>query len=202
MKKITSLIILLFAFIIGMSITSEASISHPTEEDFSQKTREFNVNEAQLYFESEIYDVNSVIDLSIILDLSNEILDYDLECNGFEVVKNILVAEDKITFSVKYIADEETPFLEFSLNLIDNVDLNLSLYGYMRDDKLFLSRSSFKDAEEVYLYYLQQNDTEAYERIRSERMVCNDPIKPSNFMKLPSSISFSKYPRYLCSRYF
>lgn len=196
MKIITSLIILLFTTIIGMSITSEASISHPTEEekDNPQEMHEFNVNEAQLYFESEVYDVNSVIDLSIILDLSNEILDYDLDCNGFEVVNDVLISKDIITFSVKYIADEKNPFLEFSLNLIDNVDLSLSLFGYIRDNKLFLSRSSFKEAEEVYLYYLQQNDTEAYERIRSEKMVCDDPIKPSSIMKLPSSSLLASNP--------
>lgn len=65
MKKITSLNILLFIFFfIGMSITSEASITYLTEEDSSQEIQEFNVNEAQLYFESEIYDENSIIDLS------------------------------------------------------------------------------------------------------------------------------------------
>ncbi|MCM1556748.1 MAG: hypothetical protein NC087_04360 [Anaeroplasma bactoclasticum] len=128
MKKITSLIILLFITIIGMSITSEASISHPTEEDFSQETQEFNVNEAQLYFESEIYDVNSIIDLSIILNLSNEILDYDLEYNGFEVVNDVIVKKDIIIFSVKYDGKEEKPYLNFTLNLTGNVNLSKSLY--------------------------------------------------------------------------
>ena len=108
---------------------------------------EFNVNEAQLYFESEIHDVNSVIDLSIILDLSNEILDYDLECNGFEVVKDVIVTKDIITFSVKYITNEEKPHLNFTLNLTRNVNLSKSLYGFLKEDKIFISRSSFHAAE-------------------------------------------------------
>ncbi|MDE6655376.1 MAG: hypothetical protein K2J85_00110 [Anaeroplasmataceae bacterium] len=152
------------------------------------------MNEAQLYFESEIYDVSSIIDLSIILNLSNEILDYDLVCTGFEIVKDLKVKEDIITFSVKYTINEEKPHLEFTLNLTDNVNLSMSLYGLLKEDKIFISRSSFKDAEEVYLDYLQENDIDEYERIRSEEMVCNDPIKPSNLMKLPSASPLASNP--------
>ncbi|MDE6583777.1 MAG: hypothetical protein K2K15_00080, partial [Anaeroplasmataceae bacterium] len=126
MKKIVSLITLLFIAILGMSITSEASISYPAEEGSIQATQDPNVNEAQIYFKSEIYDVNSVIDLFINLNLSNEILDYDLECTGFEVVKDIIVTTDKITFSVKYNVDEQKPHLNFTLNLTDNVHLSMS----------------------------------------------------------------------------
>ena len=196
MKKIISFLILLFVIIIGMSITSEASISSPEEEEIDgfQDIQESNVNEAQLYFESEIYDVSSIIDLSIILNLSNEILDYDLDCNGFEIVKDLKVKEDRITFSVKFIANEEKPHLNFTLNLTDSVNLSMSLYGLLKEDKIFISRSSFKDAEEVYLDYLQENDIDEYERIRSEEMVCNDPIKPSSFMKLPSTSPLASNP--------
>lgn len=194
MKKMTSLIILLLIAILGMSITSEASISHSTEEDPILETHEFYVNKAQLYFESEIYDMNSIIDLSINLNLSNEISDYDLECIGFEVVKDIIVTTDKITFSVRYIEDEEKPYLNFLLNLTDNVHLSMSVYGYLKKDKLFISRSSFKEAENVYLDYLQENDIDEYERIRSEKMPCHDPIKPSNLMNLPSSSLLTSNP--------
>lgn len=194
MKKLASLIILLFVLVIEMNMSSEASISLPTGKDNFQEGREFNVNEAQLYYESEIYDIDSVIDLSIILNLNNEILDYNLQCNGFEVVKDVLITENKITFSVKYILSEEKPYLEFSLNLIDNIDLNLSLFGYIKENKLFFSRTSFKEAEAVYLYYLQQNDMEKYERIKSEEMVCNDPIKPSTLMKSPSTSFLASNP--------
>lgn len=188
MKKITSLNILLFIFFfIGMSITSEASITYLTEEDSSQEIQEFNVNEAQLYFESEIYDENSIIDLSLILNLSNEILDYDLECNGFEVVKDVIVTEDIITFSVEYDGNVEKPYLNFVLNLTDNVNLSKSLYGFLKEDKIFISRSSFKSAEGIYLDYLRENNIDEYERIRSEEMICDDSIKSSSFMKVPSA---------------
>lgn len=194
MKKIISLNILLFVLIIGMSITSEASISLPTGKDNFQEGQEFNVNEAQLYYKSEIYDIDSVIDLSIILNLNNEILDYDLECNGFEVVNNVLIAKDIITFSVKYNGTEEKPYLNFILYLRNNVSLSKSLYGFLKQDKIFISRSSFHAAEQIYLDDLQERNIDEYERIRSEGMPCYDPTKPTNPIKLPSASLLASNP--------
>lgn len=187
MLKIKGFLFILFTFLLGMSLTSKASISPLKEEENFQKLKEFNTNEAQLYYESEIYDINSKIDLTIFLDLQEAILDYNVQCISFEVVDKIIILKDKITFSIQYNNKEEKPYLEFTLNLVNGIDLSLSLYGFLKEEKLFISRSSFYAAEAVYLYYLQQNEIQKYESIRSEEMVCHDPEKPSNLMKYPST---------------
>lgn len=130
----------------------------------------------------------------LILNLSNEILDYDLECNGFEVVKDVIVTEDIITFSVEYDGNVEKSYLNFVLNLTDNVNLSKSLYGFLKEDKIFISRSSFKSAEGIYLDYLRENNIDEYERIRSEEMICDDSIKSSSFMKVPSASPLASEP--------
>lgn len=187
MLKIKGLIFIIFTFLLGMSLTSKASISPLKEEENFEKLKEFNTNEAQLYYESEIYDINSKIDLTIFLDLQEAILDYNIQCIGFEVVEEIIILKDKITFSIQYNNKEEKPYLEFTLNLVNGIDLSLSLYGFLKEKKLFISRSSFYAAGAVYLYYLQQNEIQKYESIISEEMVCHDPEKPSNLMKYPST---------------
>lgn len=187
MLKIKGFLFILFTFLLGMSLTSKASISPLKEEENFQKLKEFNTNEAQLYYESEIYDINSKIDLTIFLDLQEAILDYNVQCISFEVVDKIIILKDKITFSIQYNNKEEKPYLEFTLNLVNGIDLSLSLYGFLKEEKLFICRSSFYAAEAVYLYYLQQNEIQKYESIRSKEMVCHDPEKPSNQIKYPST---------------
>lgn len=194
MLKIKGLFIVIITILFGISIFSEATISNPPEKDNYKDIQSFNTNEAQIFFDSEIYSTNSIIDLVIFLDLNEEVLDFNMKCTGFEIVKDILPMKDKISFSVQFNKKEEKPHIEITLYLSNETSLNLSLYGFIKEDKLFISRSSFYAAEEVYLFYLQQNDIEKYESVRSKEMVCHDPIKPSNLLEYPSISLMSSNP--------
>ena len=115
-------------------------------------------NEIQLYLKEDVYDVSSTISLEVYVGLTNKIINYDYNEEGFNYNFDLLFDEDKITLSVCYDLITEKPHFNLCFLLDNNCTLRVNLYGYIHDESIYLSAFSFEEAFEVYNYYYKQNN--------------------------------------------
>ena len=160
MKKYLCLLILVFY---SLLLFSESKMVEATEVD---KDMEFS-SVGHLYLPKEIYNVDDIIQLEIYVDSNNrDITDITFNGVGFELYDDYVV-EEKVCFSIVYVKSTANPCLEIFLEIEDEI-IELNLFGKVFDGLLFINPYSYKEAEEVYMQYLKQNNNIKYEQIQSQ----------------------------------
>lgn len=167
MKKIINITILILCLIILIN----NNINIVKAKYNSDYSTENYVNDGGIYLEKFQYNEEDEIEIVIILELVNEIVGYDYDSNGFDLISAVNITDDKIYFSIEYDNLETDPIMKFQIYLDNEEILTYNLWGYAIEEQLFINQYSKEKAYNIYLNYLKNTNYEKYFQIKNKNRV-------------------------------
>ena len=104
---------------------------------------------------------NAEINESFFVEVSvnnAQIDSFTYETEGFSVVSQVEQNNNKILVSLKATGNVEKPVFLLHINLQDGSTVTPHVYGFVYENKVFLSKSSYDDAWKGYLEYLKTEE--------------------------------------------